>query len=294
MQTQAKNGAKRRPSDGPFMAAAKALFRHRLGQIGLTILAVVLFAAVFAPWISPHDPAAIDYASILMPPNGQYWLGTDEIGRDILSRIILGARVSVQVVIGSIGGALVVGTVIGLVSGFVGGRLDAVLMRIMDALLAFPTLVLALGIIAVLGPDLLNATLAIAIVNIPSFARLVRGAVLVVREQDYVQAARALGASPIRIMRLHLLPNVLGNVIVFTSLRASTALITESALSFLGLGVQPPTPSWGYMIAIGMDYWSSWWMSFFPGLAIFLTVLGLNLLGDGLRDVLDPRLSRSR
>ena len=279
-------------SKTPLRIAAEDLLRNPMGVAGLAILSTLLGLAVLAPWILSADPAAIDYGAILQPPGGNYLFGTDEIGRSILARIVYGARVTVQIVSLSIGGALVLGAAIGLVAGYFGGWVDALLMRMMDALLAFPTLVLALGIIAILGPDLVNATLAIAIVNVPSFARLVRGSVLVVREQDYVHAARALGASPVRIMRRHLLPNVMGNVIVFASLRASTTLITESALSFLGLGVQPPTPSWGYMIAIGMQYWESWWLSFFPGLAIFVTVLGLNLFGDALRDVLDPRLRR--
>jgi peptide/nickel transport system permease protein len=270
--------------------AACDLWAHPLGRLGVLLLALLVFCAVFAPWIAPYDPASLDYEAILSPPGPSHWFGTDEIGRDILSRVLYGARVSLQVVGVSIGGAMIIGSAIGLLSGFLGGRVDAVIMRIMDGLLAFPMLVLALAIVAVLGPDLINAMIAIAVVNIPGFARLVRGEVLVVRELEYVQAARVLGASPLRLMARHVWPNVSGNVIVYASLKASAALITESALSFLGLGVRPPTPSWGQMVATGMDYFQSWWLSFFPGLAIFLTVLALNFLGDGLRDVLDPRL----
>lgn len=282
------------PSYGPVATALRNLWQHPLGRVGALLLSVLILCALLAPLIAPYDPAGVDYEAILSPPNRAHWLGTDEIGRDVLSRILFGARISLQVVVVSIGGAMIVGSVIGLVSGFAGGRIDGVIMRIMDGLLAFPMLVLALAIVAVLGPDLLNAMIAIAIVNIPGFARLVRGEVLVVRELEYVQAARVLGASRVRLMARHIWPNVSGNVIVYASLKASAALITESALSFLGLGVQPPTPSWGQMVAIGMDYFQSWWISFFPGLAIFLTVLALNFLGDGLRDVLDPRLSGRR
>jgi peptide/nickel transport system permease protein len=270
--------------------ALRDLWRHPLGRLGGLLVLLLVLAAICAPWLAPYDPAGINYESILVPPDAGHWFGTDEIGRDILSRVLYGARVSLQVVGVAIGGAMVIGSAIGLVSGFLGGAADALIMRIMDGLLAFPMLVLALAIVAVLGPDLINATIAIAIVNIPGFARLVRGEVLVVRELEYVLAARAIGASPLRLMALHVWPNVSGNVIVYASLKASSALITESALSFLGLGVQPPTPSWGQMVATGMDYFQAWWMSFFPGLAIFLTVLALNFLGDGLRDVLDPRL----
>lgn len=287
-------GLPARLSNSPFRIAMEDLLRSPLGVVGLAILVALLVAAIFAPWIVSVDPAAIDYTAILQPPSADYLFGMDEIGRSILARVVFGARVTVQIVSFSIGGALIVGSAIGLIAGYFGGWTDTILMRTMDAFLAFPTLVLALGIIAILGPDLINATIAIAIVKVPSFARLVRGAVLVVREQDFVHAARALGAPPLRIMRRHLLPDVLGNVIVFASLRASAALITESALSFPGLGVQPPTPSWGCMIAIGMQYWESWWLSFFPGLAIFVTVLGLNLFGDALRDALDPRLRRGK
>jgi peptide/nickel transport system permease protein len=277
-------------SEGAFLRALRRLLRHRLGRIGLAISMVVAFAAAFSPWVAPFDPSGIDYEAILAPPDGKYWLGTDEIGRDILSRIVEGARVSIQVVFLAIALAFVAGSLIGLASGYFGGLVDDVVMRIMDGLLAFPILVLALAIVAVLGPDLTNAMIAIAIVNVPGFARLVRGQVLSIRELEFVQAARALGASDIRIMLRHILPSVIGNVIVYASLRASTALITESSLSFLGLGAQPPMPTWGGMLATGMQYWDAWWMSVFPGLAIFLSALALNFLGDGLRDALDSRL----
>lgn len=278
------------PSEGAFARTARRLMAHRLGRVGLLVSALVAFCAAFAPWVMPHDPAGIDYEAILAAPHAKYWLGTDELGRDILSRIIEGAQVSIQVVFLAIALAFVAGSLIGLASGYFGGVVDDVVMRVMDGLLAFPILVLALAIVAVLGPDLVNAMIAIAIVNVPGFARLVRGQVLSIRELEFVQAARALGASDLRIMLRHILPSVVGNVVVYASLRASTALITESSLSFLGLGAQPPTPTWGGMLATGMQYWDAWWMSLFPGLAIFLSALALNFLGDGLRDAMDSRL----
>jgi peptide/nickel transport system permease protein len=260
------------------------------GQFGVTVLAVIVAFGLLAPLIAPYSPTDIDPDAFSMPPSAAHWFGTDEIGRDVLSRVLHGATVSLQVVVFAIGLALIVGSVLGLISGWLGGHWDALIMRIMDAFLAFPLLVLALSIVAVLGPDLMNAMLAIAITKMPGFARLVRAEVLSLREVDYVVAARAAGASPWRILSRYIWPNVSGNVIVYGSLSASQALITESALSFLGLGVQPPTPSWGYMVATGIQFYQSWWMSFFPGLAIFLTVLALNFLGDAVRDAFDARL----
>lgn len=280
--------------DSPFGLRRRLhdLWRHVLGRIALCILAVAAIAATGAQWLAPHEPNIIDYDAILSPPNLTYLLGTDELGRDILSRILYGAQVSLQVVAVSLSVALVVGCIIGMIAGYYRGWVDDILMRIMDGLLAFPGLILALAIVAVLGPDLVNAMIAISIVNIPGFARLVRGQVLSVREQDFVQAAETLGASDARIMLKHVWPAVSGNVLVYASLKGSTSLITESALSFLGLGVQPPTPSWGQMLAIGMKYTDAWWMSIFPGLAIFLVVIALNFFGDAARDVLDPKLAK--
>ena len=279
-----------KPSAGPAQVFVRRVARSWQGASALLILAVVLGTAVLAPWIAPWSPIEVDVERITEGPSWLHWAGTDEIGRDILSRVMHGAGVSLQVVALAVGIAMVVGSSIGLVSGWFGGWVDAVIMRIMDALLAFPLLVLALTIVAILGPDLLNAMLAIAITKVPGFARLVRAEVLGLRQVDFVKAARAGGAGDLRILARHVWPNVSGNVIVYGSLAASQALITESALSFLGLGAQPPTPSWGYMVATGMEYSTSWWMSVFPGLAIFLTVLAFNFLGDAARDALDSRL----
>ncbi|WP_108660936.1 ABC transporter permease [Acuticoccus kandeliae] len=260
------------------------------GVFGVTFISLVIFIGIFAPWLAPYSPIEMDYDAIMAPPSAAHWLGTDEIGRDLLSRVMSGATVSLQVVVFAVGVALLIGSTLGLIAGWLGGAWDAFIMRVMDAFLAFPLLVLALSIVAVLGPDLMNAMLAIAVTKAPGFARLVRSEVLSLRTVDYVKAARAAGASDRRILVRHIWPNVSGNVIVYGSLAASQALITESALSFLGLGVQPPTPSWGYMVATGIQFWQAWWMSFFPGLAIFLTVLSFNFLGDAVRDALDTRL----
>jgi peptide/nickel transport system permease protein len=260
------------------------------GAFGVGVLSFVVILGLLAPWIVPYSPIEIDPENFMGRPTALHWFGTDEIGRDVLSRVLSGATVSLKVVTLSIGLALVAGSLLGLVSGWLGGVWDTVIMRVMDAFLAFPLLVLALAIVAVLGPDLMNAMLAIAITKTPGFARLVRSEVLRLREIDYIKAARAAGAGNLRILTRHVWPNVSGNVIVYGSLSASQALITESALSFLGLGVQPPAPSWGYMVATGIQFYQAWWMSFFPGFAIFLTVLAFNFLGDAVRDALDTRL----
>jgi peptide/nickel transport system permease protein len=284
------SASKQRPPRSP-----RAIIMHRIltawqGQFGVVVLAIIVSLGLLAPWIAPYSPTDIDPEAFSMPPSAAHWFGTDEIGRDVLSRVLHGATVSLQVVVLAIGIALVVGSVLGLISGWLGGGWDTLIMRVMDAFLAFPLLVLALSIVAVLGPDLMNVMFAIAITKMPGFARLVRAEVLSVRGVDYVVAAQAAGASSWRILSRHIWPNVSGNVIVYGSLSASQALITESALSFLGLGVQPPTPSWGYMVATGIQFYQSWWMSFFPGLAIFLTVLAMNFLGDAVRDAFDARL----
>jgi peptide/nickel transport system permease protein len=260
------------------------------GLFGVVVLLVIVTLGLLAPLLAPYSPIDIDPDNFMGPPSQAHWFGTDEIGRDVLSRVLHGATISLQVVGLAIGLALVAGSILGLISGWLGGAWDALIMRVMDAFLAFPLLVLALAIVAVLGPDLMNAMLAIAITKTPGFARLVRSEVLALRQVDYIKASRAAGAGDLRILARHVWPNVSGNVVVYGSLSASQALITESALSFLGLGVQPPTPSWGYMVATGIQFYQSWWMSFFPGLAIFLTVLAFNFLGDAVRDALDTRL----
>jgi peptide/nickel transport system permease protein len=279
-----------RESAGTLRRGFSRLLRHKLGCTGFLLLLLLITVATLAPLLAPYDPTESTYDVALAPPSWSHPFGADDIGRDVLSRVIYGARISLEIIVVSIAGAIVAGVTLGMVAGYVGGWVDAVIMRILDGMLAFPMIILALGIVAVLGPDLINAIIAITIVNVPGFARLVRGQVITARQLDFVQAARGLGASDLRIMARHIWPVIVGNVIVYSSLRASAALITETSLAFLGLGEQPPTPSWGSMLSTAMQYWDAWWLSTFPGLAIFLAVLGLNFLGDGLRDALDVKL----
>lgn len=279
------------PMDRPWLRASQRFLRHKLGVAGTLFFLLVLILALFPEQIAPFAPQKI-VAKAVQPPSAAHIFGTDEIGRDIFTRVVFSARVSLQIVVLSVLGAAVAGTTLGLIAGYAGGFIDSVIMRAVDAILAFPFLIFALVIVAILGPEIENAILAIAIAKSPGFVRLVRSEVLTLRSRDFVKAAVILGASDSRIIRRHLLPNVMGNLIVYASLSGSTALITESSLSFLGLGVRPPTPSWGYMIAIGMDYWQYWWMSVFPGMAIFLTVLSMNFMGDAMRDALDSRLDQ--
>ena len=274
-------------SENIYRKALRRFMRRRLAVIGLGFLVLLMLAAIFAPLLAPYDPEDIFWDAVRSPPSAQYWLGTDEIGRDILSRLIFGARVSLEIVFGSVSIGLVIGSSIGLLSGHIGGWFDDVVMRFIDGLQAFPSLILALAVVAVLGPNVTNAMLAISITAIPDFARLVRGQILLLREQDFIQAARAVGAGHWRIMVHHLWPSVVGSVIVYAALRTSGALLAESSLAFLGLGAPPPTPTWGQMLATSLSYISYWWMGIFPGLAIFLAVLAFNFVGDGIREALD-------
>ncbi len=285
-----ETSARRRPIS-QLGLAARRFRQHTLGKIGLAIMLVAIADAVMAPLVAPYNPEAIDYASILSPPSSTYLLGTDEIGRDLLSRLLYGGQVSLAIVAGAISIALVAGSVIGLTAGVLGGRIDDVIMRVMDGLLAFPMLIFALAIVAVLGPNLANAMIAIGVVNTPEFARLVRGQTLSIREQEFVQAATALGASVPRIMFKHIWPSLAGNVVVYAALRACSALITESSLAFLGLGVSPPTPTWGQMLSTALQYPEAWWIGVFPGLAIFFTALSFNFVGDGIRDAMDAKIN---
>ncbi len=265
--------------------------RNRLALIGLWIVMLVILSAALAPVLAPADPAKPDFVNLLGSPSRAHFLGTDDLGRDELSRVIYGARTSLLAGIISVGIALCVGLPLGLMSGFFRGHLDNFLMRFTDALLSFPFLVLALAIAAVLGTGLGKAMIAIGIVFTPGFIRLSRAQVLSERERAYVEAARAIGAGDARIMLRHILPNSLSPVLVQASLAMAVAITFEATLSFLGLGTQPPTPSWGSMLNIAQAYLSrAPWLALWPGLAIFVTVLSLNLVGDGLREVLDPRL----
>lgn len=265
--------------------------RNRLALIGLWVVLAVFVSAALASFVAPADPKKTNFDALLQPPSRDHLLGTDDLGRDILSRIIFGARTSLLAGVISVGLALSVGLPLGLMSGYFRGQFDNVLMRLTDALLSFPFLVLALAIAAVLGAGLGKAMIAIGIVFTPGFIRLSRAQVLSEREKVYVEAARALGASDARIIWRHILPNSLSPVLVQASLAMAAAITAEATLSFLGLGTQPPTPSWGSMLNIAQAYLGKApWMALWPGLAIFITVLSLNLVGDGLREVLDPRM----
>ena len=260
---------------------------------------LLLFNLSFAPLLSPHDPILQDVEKRLIPPMGQegadpqYLLGTDHLGRDIVSRLIYGARISILVSVSAVALSALLGTLIGLLSGFYGGKVDNVFMRIADVQLAFPFILLAIAIIAVLGPNLQNIIIVMAITGWVIYARVVRAEILSLREKEYVTAVRALGGSNSRIIFNHLLPNVIPPIIVIITLEMARMIIMEAALSFLGLGIQPPTPTWGGMLADGRVYLStSWWLATFPGLVIMLVVLGINLLGNWLRDILDPRLTQ--
>lgn len=265
----------------------RRFFRRRSAVVGLVITVLLLLVAVLGPWLAPYSPAAQDYDHILEKPSSAHWMGTDNLGRDILSRILHGARLSLFVAFGGVAGGALIGIPIGLVTGYYGGRLDALVMRLMDVLLAFPGILLAIGIIALLGPGLTNVVVAIIIYGIPILARLVRASTLQIKARDFVEAARASGSSDLRILWRYILPNVLGPVLVMFTIRGGQAILIASALSFLGLGAVPPTPEWGAMLADGRSYITTYpHVALFPGLAIFLTVLGLNLFGDGLNDIL--------
>jgi len=261
---------------------------------GLIVLAWML-AAVFAPWVAPYDPKKVDVLQALEAPSLGHWLGTDDLGRDVLSRVIWGSRISLSVGVISVSIGLLVGTSLGLAAGYLGGKFDLLIMRGIDALLAFPALVLAIAITSALGPQIQNAMIAIGIVAIPAYARLTRGQVLAVRAREFIVAARTIGASPLRIVLRHIFPNVMNALIVQATLSTAFAILAEAALSFLGLGPQPPDPSWGQDINYSQRYLPNlkWWMSVGPGIAIFSAVFAFNFLGDALRDALDPRLRRS-
>ena len=269
----------------------RRLKRNKAALFGGAIVAVFVLVAVLAPYISPFDPIRGELDRRLEPPNREHPLGTDELGRDLLSRVIHGARVSLQIQLVSVALALVVGVLLGLFGGYYGGILDNLVMRVMDILLAFPGIFLAIAIIAVLGPGLWNLMLAAGIYSIPQFARIVRGSVLSLKEKEFIEAARASGEGDPSIIFLYILPNALAPIIVQTTLRMATVLLTASGLSFLGLGAQPPTPEWGAMLSNARSYLiTAPHVATIPGLAIMVVVVGFNLFGDGLRDSLDPRL----
>jgi len=278
--------------EAPWRRAARHLVKRRAAIIGLGMVVFFIALAAMAPLASPYDPMATNWAMVRKAPSLLHPFGTDEIGRDVLARIIWGARASLAAGLVSVSLALAVGVPIGLVSGYVGGFVDGLLMRMIDAMLAIPFLILAIALAAFLGPSLTNAMIAIGVSQTPIFARLTRGQVLNVKHEEYIEAARAIGNSHYRIVLRHILPNIIPPLLVQATLAAAAAIIAEAALSFLGLGEQPPDPSWGSMLNTAKNFMSQApWMAIWPGMAIFALVLSLNLFGDGLRDALDPRRS---
>ncbi|MGA1843127.1 MAG: oligopeptide ABC transporter permease [bacterium] len=265
--------------------------QNRLAVAGLFLVLLLFAVALTAPYISPYDPSLINVNRILHSPSAQHWLGTDQLGRDVLSRMIWGSRISLLVGFVSIGIATVIGTILGAVAGYYGGWLDNIIMRFVDIMLCFPTFFLILAVIAVLEPSIWNIMIIIGVTGWMGVARLVRAEFLSLMDREFILAARAEGAGDARIIFRHVLPNALAPVLVAATLGVAAAILTESALSFLGIGVQPPTPSWGNMLTAGKDNIEiAWWLSLYPGLAILFTVLGYNLLGEGIRDAVDPRL----
>lgn len=281
---------KKRPrrTGGPVLSF---LLRDKVGLVGAVLVVLIVGLALFAPWIAPFDPTAMSSGNRLSQPNAVFWLGSDEAGRDLLSRALYGARTSLTVSLSVVVLASLIGVTLGLMSGYFGGFLDGVTMRAMDILFAFPTLLLALAVVAVLGPDTRNLVLALVVVFVPSFARVTRGAALTVTREPYVEAARSVGVSHTRIIVRYVLPNVTAPIAVQFTISIAYAILTEASLGYLGLGVPPPTPSWGAMLATGKAFMeTSMWPSMVPGFCIMITVLGFNLVGDALRDSLDPRL----
>jgi peptide/nickel transport system permease protein len=274
----------------PWRLALRRLMRRRAALTGLAVVVFFIALALAAPLVAPYDPLATDWRAVRKPPSSQHLFGTDELGRDVLSRVAWGARASILAGLVSVSIALAVGVPLGLLSGYFGGFADGILMRMIDAMLAIPFLILAIALAAFLGPNLTNAMIAIGVSQTPVFTRLTRGQVLAVKHEDFVDAARAVGNPHRRILLRHILPNVLAPILVQATLAVAGAIIAEASLSFLGLGQQPPAPSWGSMLNTATRFLSQApWMALWPGLAIFSLVLSFNLLGDGLRDALDPR-----
>ena len=268
----------------------RAMKQNKTTLVGLVLTTLILLVALFAPWLVPFDPIHQDLMQGDLPPGPVHVLGTDSYGRDVLSRIIMGGRVSLGIALSAVGIALVFGSTLGVVAGYKGGVIDAVTVRFTDLLMTFPTTILGLMVLAVLGSGMVNLSIAIAIAITPRFARIARGSAISMRERDFIQGARALGMSDLRIICKHVLPNISNEVLVVASLWTATAILQEANLSFIGLGVKPPTPSWGGMIRDGVNQLLSQpWLSIAPGVAIFAVVLAFNMIGDGLRDILDPR-----
>ncbi|HEY5574858.1 MAG TPA: ABC transporter permease [Anaerolineales bacterium] len=294
----AESGLKREEGHSPWTIVLRRLLRNKLAVAGMIIIGIVVFVAIFAPVLAKQDPDRNGIFKTYLretkqSPSLEHPMGTDDLGRDILSLIIYGSRISIRIGFFSVGFAIIIGVVLGALSGYIGGTVENIIMRFMDIMLAFPSILLALVIVAVIGPGLLNAMIAVGIVSIPTYARITRASVMSESTREYVQASKALGANTLRILGQHILPNALSPIIVASSLGIATAILDAAGLGFLGLGAQPPDPEWGLMLSRNKTHmFTSPWMVIFPGVSIMFLVLGFNLLGDGLRDALDPRLAR--
>jgi len=269
---------------------ARAIKNNKTTLVGIVLTLFILLVALLAPWLAPFDPIHQNISRGDLPPGPVHILGTDSYGRDVLSRILLGARVSLGIALSAVGLAITIGSLVGVIAGYKGGLVDAITIRVIDMLMTFPTIILGLMVLAVLGSGMFNLTLAISVAITPRFARVARGSAIAMRERDYIQAARALGMSDWRIIFVHVLPNITNEILVISTLWTGTAILQEAGLSFIGLGVKPPTPSWGGMIRDGVNQLLNQpWLSIAPGVAIFIVVLAFNMIGDGLRDVMDPK-----
>jgi len=297
-QVDVENGLAKQESHSPWYLVLRRLLRNKLAIVGLIIIGIVVIVAISAPLIAQQHPNENGVFSAFpregkMAPTLEHPMGTDDLGRDMLSLIIYGSRISIRIGFFAVGFAIIIGVVLGAIAGYIGGTTDNVIMRLMDIMLAFPSILLALVIVAVIGPGLLNAMIAVGIVSIPTYARITRSSVISESTREYVQASKALGANSFQIVTQHVLPNALSPIIVAASLGIATAILDAAGLGFLGLGAQPPTPEWGLMLSRNKTHmFTSPWMVIFPGVSIMFLVLGFNLLGDGLRDALDPRLSQ--
>ena len=289
-----ESDTKRRPRvESEWDRSLRKIRKNRLALFGFFIVGLLVFVAVFAPLIAPYSPTKMSLRDRLAPPSLSHLFGTDDAGRDILSRVIYGSRITLRICLVVVGLTLGIGTLLGVLSGYMGGWIDEMIMRLTDVFLAFPALILAMAIASALGPSLEHAIIAMVVIWWPRYARVTRGQVISIRESDYVTAARALGASSSRIMLYHILPNCTSPIVVQATLDLGEVVLTAATLSFIGFGAQPPVPEWGAMISVGRNFLRDyWWYPTFPGLAILLTVMGFNLLGDAVRDVLDPRLRR--
>ena len=271
----------------------ETFYKNKLMLYGGGLVTLLLMISLMAPWLAPYDPGQIDLTNVLTSPSMKHLFGTDQLGRDVLSRMIWGSRISLKVGFAATGVAIIIGAFLGAISGYYGGWVDSVIMRFVDIMLCFPTFFLILAVIAFLEPSIWNIMIIIGLTGWMGVTRLVRADFISLRERDFVKAAQAIGASDMRIIFLHILPNSMASILVAATLGIAGAILTESALSFLGIGVQPPTPSWGNILTAGKDNIDiAWWLSLYPGLAILITVVGYNLLGEGIRDLLDPRLKK--